>query len=52
MLAAAPRLTPTPEERAIQALEQRYGLEDPADTELRLYLENLLHGDVGWTIQP
>lgn len=52
MLAAAPRLTSTPEERAIQALNQRYGLDDPADTELQLYLENLLHGDVGWSIQP
>lgn len=52
VLAAAPRLTYTPEERAIQALNQRYGLDDPADTELQLYLENLLHGDVGWSIQP
>lgn len=52
MLAAAPRLTSTPEERAIQALNQRYGLDDPADTEFQLYLENLLHGDVGWSIQP
>ena len=52
VLAAAPRLTSTPEERAIQALNQRYGLDDPADTELQLYLENLLHGDVGWSIQP
>lgn len=52
MLSAAPRLTSTPEERAIQALNQRYGLDDPADTALQRYLENLFHGDVGWSIQP
>lgn len=52
MLSAAPRPTSTPEERAIQALNQRYGLDDPADTALQRYLENLFHGDVGWSIQP
>lgn len=52
MLAAAPWLTSTPEERAIQALNQRYGLDDPADTELQQYLQNLFHGDAGWSIQP
>lgn len=52
MLSAAPWLTSTPEERAIQALNQRYGLDDPADTAFQRYLENLFHGDVGWSIQP
>lgn len=52
VLAAAPRLIPTGSERAIQALNQRYGLDDPADTELHLYLQNLFHGDVGWSIKP
>lgn len=53
MLAAAPRLTSTPEERAIRALHQHYGLDDPADVALfQQYLENLLQGDVGWSVQP
>lgn len=52
VLAAAPRLVSTGSERAIQALNQRYGLDDPADTELQLYLQNLFHGDVGWSVRP
>lgn len=52
VLAAAPRLISTQSERAIQALNQRYGLDDPADTELQLYLQNLFHGDVGWSVRP
>lgn len=52
VLAAAPRLISTESERAIQALNQRYGLDDPADTELQLYLQNLFHGDVGWSVRP
>lgn len=52
VLAAAPRLISTQSERAIQALNQHYGLDDPADTELQLYLQNLFHGDVGWSIKP
>ena len=52
MLAAAPRLTATSEERAIRALQQRYGLDDPADVAFQQYLQNLLQGDVGWSIQP
>ena len=52
MLAAAPRLTSTPEERAIRALHQHYGLDDPADVAFQQYLENLLQGDVGWSVQP
>lgn len=51
-LTAAPPFISTPEERAIQALNQRYGLDDPADTELQLYLENLFHGDMGWSVKP
>lgn len=52
VLTAAPRFISTPEERAIQALNQRYGLDDPADTALQLYLENLFHGDMGWSVKP
>lgn len=52
MLTAAPWLTSTSEERAIQALNQRYGLEEPVGPEIRKYLENLFHVDVGWSIQP
>ena len=52
VLGAAPRLVSTESERSIQALNQRYGLDDPADTELYLYLQNLFHGDVGWSVKP
>ena len=52
VLAAAPRLISTGSERAIQALNQHYGLDDSADTELQLYLQNLFHGDVGWSVKP
>ena len=35
-----------------RALQQRYGLDDPADAAFQQYLQNLLQGDVGWSIQP
>lgn len=52
LLAASPLLSLTTEERAVRALDERYGLEPPETGFPPPGLTELFQGDIGWSVKP
>lgn len=52
LLTASPLLSLTTEERAVRALDERYGLEPPETGFPPPGLTELFQGDIGWSVKP